>query len=235
MNRAIKILKLELSKPKSIRGLFGIMFIFLIFSCITDKVAEIPINFLNLLPYIILLSSFYVLGVEFQDKTDKIIFSCSYKRYEILISKLIYAVIKSLIAGLIYLIINFVINLYLGTSIVKIFSIKQISIFCLTIILYSIVITSCIFLITLLTGNGKITGVIVYILFFDITNALLGEALKSSSISKSIAFLIENSPFYVANSGLVSSYYSFTQVIFMLLLGAISLSSSFILLNKRSI
>lgn len=235
MNRSLKILKLELSKPKSIRGLFGIMFIFLIFSCITDKVAEIPTNYLNLLPYIILLSSFYVLGMEFQDKTDKIIFSCSYKRYEILISKLFYVVIKSLIAGISYLIINFAINLYLGTSLVKIFSIKQIAIFFLTIILYSIVITSCIFLITLLTGSGKITGVIIYILFFDITNALLGQALESSSISKSVAFLIENSPFYIANSGMVSSCYSFTQVIFMLLLGVICISLSFILLNKRSV
>lgn len=235
MNRSIKILKLELSKPKSIRGLFCTIFIFLILSCITENVSEIPSNFSMFLPYIILISSFYVLGVEFQDKTDKIIFSAAYTRNEILISKLVYIVIKALIAGSAYIIINFAINLYLGIPVSDIFSIKQILYIFLAILLYSVMITSCIFLITLLTGNGKITGVMIYILFFDITTALLGQALNSSSISRSVAYVIGNSPFYVANGGLINSYYSFIQVIAMLALSAVCLSLSFILLNRRSI
>lgn len=235
MNRAIKILKLELSKPKSIRGLFCTIFIFLILSCITENVSEIPGNFSRLLPYIILISSFYVLGVEFQDKTDKIIFSSAYTRNEILISKLVYIVIKALIAGSAYIIINFAINLYLGIPVSDIFSIKQILDIFLAIILYSVMITSCIFLITLLTGNGKITGVMIYVLFFDLTTTLLAQALNSSSISRSVAYVIGNSPFYVANGGLINSYYSFIQVIAILVLSAVCFALSFILLNRRSI
>ncbi len=235
MSRTIKIFKLELNKPKNMRNLFIIMFAFLIFSCITENIKEVPSNFLGSIPYIILLSSFYVLGIEFQAKTDKIIFSCSYTKNEIMFSKLICIVVKSFIIGIFYIIINYAINLYLGTNLNSIFSINQILNFFINLTIYSVMITSCIFLITLLTGNGKITGVIIYILFFDLIHTLLSQALNSSSISKSTAFLIENSPFYTANLGLVTNNYSFVQITFILISSASCILLSHIILNKRCI
>lgn len=235
MDRAIRIFKLELSKPKTIRNLFICMFAFLAFSCITDDISSIPFTFFRFAPYVILISSFSILGVEFESKTDKIMFSSKYTRNEILISKLISVVIKSLIVGLGYIIVNYAINVYLGTTIGDIFSAKQlISIFTSS-ILYSATITPCIFLSSLLTNNGKVSGILIYILFFDIINALLANALQSSRISRTVAFLLENSPFYVANGGLVYSHYSLIQVVFMLILGVFCLSVSSVLLNRRSI
>lgn len=64
---------------------------------------------------------------------------------------------------------------------------------------------------------------------------LLGNALKSTSISKTVAFLIENIPFYAANTGVINGYYSSMQVIFMLGFGIITFIASNMMLNRRSV
>ena len=63
MNRVFNILKLELNKPKNIRNLFITILAFLILSCFTSNVSKVPSNFLGFIPYVIIISSFYILGV----------------------------------------------------------------------------------------------------------------------------------------------------------------------------
>ena len=235
MNRVFNILKLELNKPKNIRNLFITIVVFLIVSCFTNYISNIPSNFLGYMPYVIIISSFYILGVEFESKTDKIVFSSKYTRTEILISKLVSVLIKSIIVAIIFLVVNYAINIYLKVPISNILTIKQIvNIFAST-ILYAFTMTCIIFLVTLVTKNGKATGVIMYILFFDLMNSLLANALGSSSISKTTAYLIENTPFYAANMGVKNGYYSLTQVVFMLAFGIVAFLASNIFLNRKSI
>lgn len=235
MNRVFNILKLELNKPKNIRNLFITIFAFLVLSCFTNDVSKVPNNFLGFIPYVIIISSFYILGVEFESKTDKIVFSSKYTRTEILISKLLSVLIKSIIVAIVFLVVNYAINIYLKVPISNILTIKQIVNIITSIILYSFTMTCIIFLITLVTKNGKVTGVIMYILFFDLMNSLLTNALGSSSISKTTAYLIESTPFYAANVGVANGYYSLTQVAFMLAFGIVTFIASSIFLNRKSI
>lgn len=238
MYRTFKIAKFELKKPKNIRNLIFTITIFLNISYILSidiEISNIPQKFKTFIPCIFLFNTFSILGCEFENNTDKIIFSGVFKRYEILLSKMFSMIIKGIIIWLSYVLLNVIINVFIVQDIN--FTLTGIDLLksLLVIIIYSFTIGSIIFLISILTSNSKLSGLVVYILFFDLMSVLINNAIQSNSLNVNVKYLMKNSPFYIANAGVTGNGYSLVQSIILLVTGIFCLYITIILLNKKHI
>lgn len=235
MNRLVNLLILDLKKPKEIRNLIIIILIIIIitilFSLMENNIEVASMELNKFLPYVLLFSTFLSLGSEFENNTDRIIFSASFSRNEVIVSKLVGIIIKGIIISIIYIIFSVLWNLIYSVN----FELKYYVNFIITFIVYSFTIGTVNIFISIITGSSKVTGIVIYILFFDLMNALLANALISKKLSQDLKWIILNSPLYAANKGVVLGVYSFWQFTFMILLGLILMTISTLILKRKDI
>jgi ABC-2 type transport system permease protein len=180
--------------------------------------------FLSVIPYIILVICSVSLTREFENKTDKTVFTGIFTRNEIILSKLM-----SFIAG------GFVCYAaYLMTSIVfGGFTFKGAANSLIAFVIYTFTLGSFTLLVSSITSNGIVTGLVVYVMHFDLVVALLGQALASTK-SVFIKTVIENSSFYIANTGFKAGAYNLQQSIIMIFFGIMALIAAFAIINGRN-
>jgi ABC-2 type transport system permease protein len=236
--RTFKIAQLELKKPKTIRNLMFTMAIFLILSYILNidtGIGEVPQTFKCYIPHIFLFNTFFILGCEFENNTDKVLFTGIFKRHEILLSKMFSMIVKGIIVWLSYVLLNVIINVFVvqnpNFTLINIDLLKSL----ISIIIYSFSIGSIIFLISIITSNSKLSGIFVYILFYDLMFVVISNAVESKSLSENIKYILINSPFYIANPGVVGNGYNLLQSMILLVTGIICLYITNILLNKKHV
>lgn len=238
MYRTFKLAQLELKKPKTIKNLIFTIAMFLILSYILNintGIAFVPQTFKLYIPHIFLFNTFFILGCEFENNTDKVIFTGIFKRHEILLSKMFSMIIKGIIVWLSYVLLNVIINVFVvqdpNFTLINIDLLKSL----ISIIIYSFSIGSIMFLISVITSNSKLSGIFVYFLFYDLTYVLIANAVESKSLSENIKYILINSPSYIANPGVVGNGYNLLQSMILLVTGIICLYITNLLLNKKQI
>ncbi|QAA35339.1 ABC transporter permease [Clostridium manihotivorum] len=235
MERVLSYSILEIKKKKFMRDLFTSLIAFTAYAVLvylvsfnlakTGDLQDIPRNFLMLIPYLILVLSSYSLNQEFSNHTDKVIFTGVFTRSEVLASKLLSLIFTSLISFLFYEVLEVI----TGS-----FEVKLIIPHLLTFIIYSFVISSFILMVSTMTSNFIVTGVIGYVLYFDLILALFSNALESTN-SELMRKVIPELPFYIANTGFVRGSYSLHQGLVMLMWGLLFFVISCVIINKKAI
>lgn len=192
--------------------------------CINGKIKDIPQMLFMLVPYIILVISSFSLTQEFANKTDKMIFTGIFSRNEIMVSKLISFIFTSVICFMFYEIISLVLNTFDSKMLLDNF--------CLFVI-YAFTLGSFILMVSAITSNFIITGIVGYVLYFDLILALLNQAL-SSGRSEAAKHIIRNLPFYIANTGFMPGKYTLNQSIIMLCSGVLFLGAACAIINIKN-
>ena len=180
--------------------------------------------FLSIVPYIILVNACISLTMEFENKTDKTIFTGIFSRTEIIISKLISFIVQIVVCFIAYELIT----LAFGT-----FGYKAAIDSFITFIIYAFTMGSFALLLSAITSNGILTGLITYTLHFDLMLTLLGKILERND-SKILKLIVNNSSFYIANTGFKLGKYTFQQALVMIISGILFLLGSCVIINKKN-
>lgn len=228
MNRIASIAALEIRKKGFLKYLI-ISMISLIFILslvhLEDKTLQVPVSMPKLISYILLVIYSFSLTQEFQNKTDKIVFTGIFTRNEIIISKLISFIGASFICFVFYEI----------TSIIyKTFDYKILFNDFLVFIVYSFTLGSFILLVSVITSSFIVTGIVSYILYFDLILALMEQAMASHR-GEFLKSIIRNLPFYTANSGFYRMNYTVNNYIFMVVSGILFLILACVIINRKNI
>ncbi|MDS0525520.1 ABC transporter permease [Clostridium sp. SHJSY1] len=233
MKRVFKIMALEIKRK---RFLLNLMISFFLVSCIlflnyflsknlsVMNLKDIPIIYLRLISYVMLVNCSFSLTQEFTNKTDKIIFTGIFTRNEIMISKLI----SFWITGIISFVFYEIISIICGTFNLNIIFSNFISFF-----IYSFTLGSFILLISGITTNFIITGIVGYLLYFDLILVLFNQALASST-NEILKYVIEKIPFYIANTGFYLGNYTGLQSIIMAASGMLFLIVACVIINRKN-
>lgn len=236
LDRVLKVTLLEIKKRSFLKDLayfliftvsMSILSYFLTKQLLANSsVSEIPIFILRFISYILLVICSFSLTSEFANKTDKMIFTGIFSRNEIIISKLISFICASLICFTVYEISCAV----CGTFSIKLF-LNSLCVF----LAYSFTLGSFLLFISTITSNFLVTGIIGYVLYFDLMLALLNQALASNSVSQTSKSIIKSIPFYVANTGFLNGSYSIQNLLVMFISGIIFLTGACVIINKKEI
>lgn len=186
--------------------------------------AEVPSMLLSLIPFIILIITSFSLTQEFSNKTDKIIFTGIFSRNEIMISKLASFIFTSIVLVIFYEVICIICSTFNPRLLLN-----NLYVF----ILYTFTLGSFILLVSTITSNFIITGIIGYVLYFDLILVLLNQALVSNR-SEMLKQVIENLPFYIANTGFYMVNYTAHQAIIMAGFGVLSLGLACGIINGKN-
>lgn len=234
MERALKVITLDLKRRKFISGLiisslgmFCISILDYRLSTFIGKTEKnmIPNGMLHLIPYIILVICSFSLNQEFSNKTDKMIFTGILSRSEIMISKLISFMTGSIICFLFY---------EIAAVVGGIFELRLMFNSLFTFLIYSFTLGSFILLVSVITSNFIITGIIAYVLHFDLILMLFSQALVSSK-NEMIKLIIPKLPFYIANTGFYLGKYTVIQSIIMLGCGILFFGITCVIINRKNI
>ena len=182
-------------------------------------------TFLAFLPYIILVTLSISLTREFEYKTDKTIFTGILTRTEIIISKLMSFAATGFLCYVFYIIVSIIFGGFSFEGAVNSF---------ITFIIYTFALGSLTLLVSAITSNGIITGMVIYVLHFDLSLALLGQAMESTK-SLFVKSIIENLPFFIVNTGFKAGVYTFQQGFIMIVYGVLALLATFVIINKKNI
>ena len=236
MKRILNVLTLEMKRKKFIKNivisvviLIPIILLFLII----DKSTYISFVVLTTIPYIWLISFCFSLAQEFENKTDRIIFTGIFSRSEIIISKLISFCMMALVYFIFYEIVAVIFSIYGGQGTSNLLNIKTLGNNLYVFLIYAFTIGSFILLVSACTANGIFTGIITYVLYFDLSLALQTQALLLSK-NETLKCFIRNAPFYNANIGFYHLKYNFNQSMVMLISGSIFLMATCIIINKKN-
>lgn len=227
MERILKVMTLEIKKKGFFKNLLISLLVLnsiLFLSLIKGKAASIPVILLILIPYITLVVFSFSLTQEFANKTDKIIFTGIFSRNEIMISKLISFIVVSVVCFIAYESISIIcgtFNLSLMLGILQAF------------ILYAFTLGTFILMVSAVTSNFIVTGIVGYVLYFDLILVLLNQALDSSK-NEMLKLIIKNIPFYIANTGFYAASYTAQQSIIMLCSGILFFSAACVIINRKS-
>lgn len=233
MERILKVAALEMKKKGFFKNvIINILAIlpFLFLIPMIDKSIDVSSIFLRMIPYIIAISFCFSLAQEFTNKTDKVIFTGIFSRNEIIISKLISFAAINIIFFIVY---EIVVVLFKGTVISDILNFKTLINNLYVFMLYAFTLGSFILLISAVTSNGILTGILTYVLYFDLILTFLSQTLISSK-SDVVKWIIKNSPFYTANTGFYLLKYTLNQSIVMIISGCIFLAGACVVINRKS-
>jgi ABC-2 type transport system permease protein len=237
LKRMIKVITLEMKRKNFIKNIVinmvGLMLILLLL-LIIDKSIDVSYVLITLTPYIVLTGFCFSLAQEFENKTDKIIFTGIFSRSEIIISKLISFCTMAFVYFIFYEIVSVIFSVYIGQGASDLLNIKTLGNNLYVFLIYAFTLGSFILLVSACTANGIFTGIITYVLYFDLILALLAQALSSSK-NEMLKWAIINSPFYNANIGFYNLKYNFNQSMVMIISGSIFLIATCIIINKKNI
>jgi len=237
LKRILNVLTLEMKRKNFIKNKvisLVILIPILLLLLIMDKSTDISSVVITTIPYIWLTSFCFSLTQEFENKTDKIIFTGIFSRSEIIISKLLSFCMMALVHFIFYEILVVIFSIYGGQGTSNLLNIKTLGNNLYAFLIYAFTIGSFILLVSACTTNGIFTGIITYVLYFDLVLALLSQALWSSK-NETLKCVIRNSPFYNANMGFYHLKYNFNQSMVMLISGSIFLIATCIIINKKNI
>jgi ABC-2 type transport system permease protein len=227
LERALKIITLDIKKKGFLKNLMISLFVvicILFLSCAKGKITTIPSMLVNLIPYIILVIYSFSLTQEFANKTDKIIFTGIFSRNEIMISKLTSFIFTSIICFIFYEIISIVCTTFNSKILFN-----DLYVF----IIYAFTLGSFILLVSVITSNFILTGIVGYVLYFDLILVLLNQALASSR-NEALKHIILNLPFYIANTGFYAGNYTGHQSIIMIGCGVLFLGTACVIVNRKN-
>lgn len=233
MDRALKVITLELKRKKFIRdivfsliGLTALSFLsyFLIKTLQESELSVVPMTFLQLVPYIILVICSFSLTQEFTNKTDKVVFTGIFTRNEIVFSKLISFLTTSLICYVWYELLNCIV----GGIKAELLLVNS-----GTFLIYAFTLGSFILLVSVISSNFIVTGIVTYVLYFDLILAIFKQALESDR-SEAVKQIIVNLPFYIANTGFSIGTYTAKETIIMLMCGSLFLTVACVIINRKN-
>jgi len=233
LERVLRIITLDIKRKKLIKGLMILLFIitgilfsnyFLLHSIGMCEINEVPSMLLHIIPFVTLVISSFSLTQEFSNKTDKMIFTGIFNRNEIVISKLMGFIITSIVFFVFYGVTCIVCNTF-NVNIL----INDLWVF----LLYAFTIGSFILLVSAITSNFIITGIVGYVLYFDLTLVLLNQALASKK-NQVLKQVIRKLPFYIANTGFYGGNYTTEQSIIMISFGVLFLGTACVIINRKN-
>ncbi|WP_454055355.1 hypothetical protein [Clostridium sp. Marseille-Q7071] len=237
MERNLTVVSLEFKKKNFIKNILisVTVLIPILFLCfIIDESIDISNIVLGTVPYMILVNGCFCLTQEFTNKTDKIIFTGVFKRYEIMISKLFNFFATSLIYFMFFQIVSILYNLFMSQNISQLISFTTVINNLYVFFIYTFTLGSFALLVSAVTSNSIFTGIITYAFYFDLIIALLSNVVESSS-NKMVTILIEKLPFYIAVTGFNNLNYTFNQSIVMIVSGCIFFVIACAIINRKNI
>lgn len=228
MNRIVRVAALEIRKKGFLKYLMISMISLACILFLTHfkfKELQVTYSMLRLIPYVLLVVYSFSLTQEFQNKTDKIVFTGIFTRNEIVISKLISFIGASSICFVFYEI----------TSIIyKTFNYKSLFNDFLVFIVYSFTLGSFVLLVSIITSRFIVTGIVSYILYFDLMLTLMEQAMASHR-GEFLKGIIRNLPFYTANGGFYKMNYTVNNFIVMISSGILFLILACVIINRKNI
>lgn len=237
MERILTVVSLEFKRKKFIKNILisvSVLIPILFLCFIIDKSIDISNIVLVTVPYMILGNGCFCLTQEFTNKTDKIIFTGVFKRYEIMISKLFNFFITSLIYFMFFQIVSILYNLFMNQNISQLITFTTVINNLYVFFIYTFTLGSFTLLVSVATSNSIFTGIITYIFYFDLIIALLSNVVESSG-NKMVTIIIENLPFYIAVTGFNNLNYTFNQSIVMIVNGCIFFVIACAIINRKNI
>lgn|GEM_PF-1496202 len=237
MERILTVVSLEFKRKKFIKNILisiSVLIPILFLCFIIDKSIDISNIVLGTVPYMILGNGCFCLTQEFTNRTDKIIFTGVFKRYEIMISKLFNSFITSLIYFIFFQIALILYNLFINQDISQLISFTTVINNLYVFFIYTFTLSSFMLLVSVVTSNSIFTGIITYVFYFDLIITLLSNVVESSS-NKMVTILIEKLPFYIAVTGFNNLNYNFNQSIVMIVSGCIFFVIACAIINKKNI
>ena len=235
MERVLMVMTLDMKKKRFFKDALIYMFtIEVILFLISMKFNSLNITpiVLQFIPYISLVTFCFSMTQEFRNKTDKIVFTGIYSRTEIIISKLIGMCTINLVLFVLYQIMAVLSSLYSHNNYVFDLNIFLNSLF--VFILFAFTFGSFVLLVSSITQDSIITGIVSYVLYFDLILALFGQALISSK-NEMIKAVIRNLPFYILNTGFFTINYDIKQSIVLICSGIIFLVTACVIINKKNL
>ena len=237
LKRILKVITLEMKRKNFIKNIVisvVSLILILLLILIIDKSTDISYVVITVIPYIWLISFCFSLTQEFENKTDRIIFTGIFSRSEIIISKLLSFCMMALVYFIFYEIVAVIFSIYGGQGTSNLLNIKTLGNNLYAFLIYAFTIGSFILMVSACTANGIFTGIITYVLYFDLILILQTQALWSSK-NETLKCVIRNSPFYNANMGFYHLKYNLNQSMVMLISGSIFLIATCIIINKKNI
>lgn len=236
MQRAIRVIMLNMKMKGFFKGIIISLLALLGFSLLCmegeilllgfprDTIRGTAAAFLSVIPYIILVTCSISLTREFENKTDKTVFTGIFTRNEIILSKLISFIAASLMCYAVYVMTSIIFG---G------FTFKGAANSLMAFVIYTFTFGSFALLVSSITSNGIVTGLVIYVMHFDLILALLGQMVASTK-NVFIKTVIENSPFYIANTGFKAGAYNLQQSLVMIFCGMIALIAAFAIINRKN-
>lgn len=227
MERILKVITLDIKKKGFFKNLMIFLFVVIcisVLNSIKSKITDIPITFLALIPYVILVIYSFSLTQEFTNKTDKMIFTGIFSRNEIMTSKLISFIFTSIICFVVYGIVSIACGTFNSKILFDNFYVF---------LIYAFTLGSFILLVSVITSNFIVTGIVGYVLYFDLILVLLNQAL-SSSRNEALKCVIRNLPFYIANTGFRIGNYTMHQFIIMISSGVLFFIAACVIINRKN-
>ncbi|MDQ0555979.1 ABC-2 type transport system permease protein [Paeniclostridium ghonii] len=186
---------------------------------------------LNIIPYFVLSNGCFVTASEFTNNTDKIIFTGIYNRKDILISKLSYLIISSIISLILAISSLYITSFFIDIS--RLNSTFIMSALKVT-LLYTFTVGSFMILVSIISRSSIFTGIITYILFFDLTFTILGSIVGGTK-DKLILNLIQFNPLYLSELGFTVFHYNLNQSISMFISGIFFFALACFILDRIDI
>lgn len=227
MEKILKLSTLNIWKKGFFRNLLISLFALICFSFLVSTggtVKAVPSMLLQIIPYVFLVIFSFSLTQEFANKTDKMIFTGIFTRNEIMLSKLISFMYYSLTCFIFYEAISAICDTF-DTKIIF----KSLGAF----FIYTFALGSFILLVSVMTSNFIITGIVSYVLYFDLILVLLNQALCSSK-NQVLKQIIAALPFYIANTGFYSQNYTLHQSVIMLGSGFLFFTLACVIINRKN-
>lgn len=237
MERMCSLILLEIKKKKFMKSLLismlGMILLLMFFTGINKSIDSSRIV-LSTIPYLILANGCFCLTQDFSNKTDRIIFTGVFKKWEILVSKLISLFFIGLSYIVFYEIVLVLYNLYINKDISSIISFSGILNNIYTVLIYTFTLGSFMLMVSVCIKNTIFTGIITYVCFFNLTLVVFSQILSSNK-GEVLKSIIRNSPFYILNTGFNSFKYSFNQSVIMVISGIIFLALACVIINRKNI
>lgn len=230
----MNLLTLEFKKNKLFKNLLTQLFLFvLIISAVyfLNNGNGTETLLLSVIPYFVLSNGCFVMASEFTNNTDKIIFTGIYNRKNILISKLSYLIISSIISLILAISSLYITSFFIDIS--RLNSTFIMSALKVT-ILYTFTVGSFMILLSVVSRSGIFTGIATYVLFFDLTFNMLANIVGGTK-DKLILNLIQFNPLYLSKLGFHELNYNLNQSITMFISGIFFFSVACFILDRSDI
>lgn len=232
MERVLNVMTLELKKKgffKNVAIGMTVAALIILSSFMANRSTDVASMTRGLISYLVLIYGSFLMAQEFSNKTDKMIFTGIFSRTEIIVSKMAGLVATTLLFFVACETVAFVSNAHMGVNMNAEMLLNDLHVF----LLYAFNLGSFMMLVSSITCNAMSTGLITYVLHFDLILVLLSQALESGK-SDMVKCIIRNLPFYMANTGFHVQKYSLSESMIMLASGCAYFALTCFIINRKN-